>query len=105
VKLVLDLPVAADPGGQGGRASIGVAGDEVDDLDGFLSFFVTVRRTCATWAAPPNPIQAGASTALMVRRARRPWSVLTEETAAMRAQGSSLSCRYSVGMLPLTVIT
>jgi len=25
-----------------------------------LPFFVTVRRTCATWAAPANPIQAGA---------------------------------------------
>jgi hypothetical protein len=39
---------------------------------------------------------------LIVRRARRPWSVLTEETAGMRAQGSFFSCRYSVGMLPLT---
>jgi hypothetical protein len=72
VELVLDLPVAADPGGQGGRAGIGVAGDEVDDLDGFLPFFVTVRRTCATWAAPANPIQAGAKTALIVRWALRP---------------------------------
>src|SRR5213079_376440 len=68
----------------------------------FLRFFVTVRRSCATWAAPSNPIQAGASTALMVRRARRPWSVLTEETAGTAAQGSFLSCRYNVGMLALT---
>jgi len=36
VELVLDLPVAADPGGQGLRAGIAVAGDEVDDLDGLL---------------------------------------------------------------------
>ncbi len=26
----------------------------------FLSFLVTVRRSCATWAAPSNSIQAGA---------------------------------------------
>src|SRR6185437_3582454 len=88
VELVLYLPVATDPGGQGSRADIGVACDEVDDLDGLLSFLVTVRRSCATWAAPANPIQAGARTALIVRRARRPWSVLTEESAGMRAQGS-----------------
>jgi hypothetical protein len=37
-----------------------------------LPFFVTVRRNCATWAAPSNPIQAGASATLTVRRARRP---------------------------------
>ena len=37
VALVLYLPVATDPGGQGSRAGIGVAGDEVDDLDGLLS--------------------------------------------------------------------
>ena len=87
------------------RVGAAVAGDEVDDLDGLLALFVTVRRSCATWAAPSNSIQAGASAALMVRRALRPWSVLTDETAGMAAQGSFLSCRYSVGMLPLTVIT
>ena len=37
VKLVLDVPVAADPGGQGFRARAAVAGDEVNDLDGFLA--------------------------------------------------------------------
>ena len=36
MELVLDLPVPADPGGQGGGAGVAVAGDEVDDLDGFL---------------------------------------------------------------------
>ena len=41
----------------------------------------------------------------MVRRARRPRSLLTEEAAGMRAQGSFLSCRYSVGMFALTVMT
>ena len=66
---------------------------------------MTVRRSSATWAAPANSIQAGARTALMVRRDLRPWSVLTDEAAGMRAQGSFLSCRYSVGMLALTVIT
>jgi hypothetical protein len=42
---------------------------------------------------------------LIVRRTRLAVVVLTEETARMRAQGSFFSCRYSVGMLPLTVIT
>jgi hypothetical protein len=37
VKTVLDLLVAADPGGQGGRAGVAVAGDEADDLDGLLA--------------------------------------------------------------------
>ena len=41
----------------------------------------------------------------MVRRARRPWPVLTEEAEGTAAQGSSFSCRYNVGMLALTVIT
>ena len=36
VELVLYVPVAADPGGQGVRAGVAVAGDEVDDLDGLL---------------------------------------------------------------------
>jgi len=40
----------------------------------FLPFFVTVRRTCATWAAPANSVQ-----------------------------GSFFSCFYRVGMLALTV--
>ena len=71
----------------------------------FLPFFVTVRRSCATWAAPSNSTQAGASTALIVRRARRPWPVLTADTAGTPAQGSFLSCRYNVGILPLTVMT
>jgi hypothetical protein len=51
------------------------------------------RRTCATWAAPANPVQAGTSTALIVRRAR-PWPVLTAEvavTAAMPTAGSPLT--------------
>jgi hypothetical protein len=30
----------------------------------FLPFFVTVRRSCATWAAPWNSIQAGATPSL-----------------------------------------
>src|ERR1700751_3996309 len=36
VKTVLYVPVAPDPGGQGGRAGVAVAGDQVDDLDGLL---------------------------------------------------------------------
>ena len=100
VQPVLYFPVAADPGGQGGRAGVAVAGDHVDDLDGFLAVLpVTVRRSCATWAAPSNTIQAGASAALRVRRARRPWSVLTDEPAGTAAQGSFFSCPYSVGLV------
>src|SRR3984957_1812987 len=37
VELVLDVPVAADPGGQGLRGGGAVAGDQVDDLDGLLA--------------------------------------------------------------------
>lgn len=66
----------------------------------FLPFLVMVRRS---WAAPWNSIQAGATTALMVRRARQPWPVLTAETAGTPAQGSFLSCLHRVGMLALTV--
>ena len=93
MELVLDLPVAADPCGQGGRGGAASAGDEVDDLDRLLSFpfLVTVRRTWATWAAPANSIQAGTSATLIVRRARRPWSLLTDEVAGTAAQGSSFS--------------
>jgi hypothetical protein len=34
---VFYLPVAADPGCQGGRVRVAVAGNEVDDLDGLLA--------------------------------------------------------------------
>jgi hypothetical protein len=37
VKTVFYLPVAADPGGEGGWIGVAVAGDEVDDLDGLLA--------------------------------------------------------------------
>ena len=56
-------------------------------------------------SVPANSIQAGTSAALMVRRARRPWSVLTAETAGMQVQGSFFRRLYKVGMLALTVIT
>ena len=48
VKAVFYLPVAADPGGQGGRVGVAVAGDEVDDLDGLLAVPGDRRRGCAT---------------------------------------------------------
>lgn len=38
MELVLDVPVPLDPGGEGGCVGIGVAGDDVDDLDGLLSY-------------------------------------------------------------------
>ena len=93
VELVLDVPVASDPGGQGLRARAAVAGDQVDDLDSLLPFLRDRPAQLRVWAAPSNSIQAGASAALMVRRARRPWPVLTDETAGMRDQGSFFSCR------------
>jgi hypothetical protein len=38
VELVFYLPVTADPGREGGGVGSGVAGAEVDDLDGLLAF-------------------------------------------------------------------
>jgi hypothetical protein len=70
----------------------------------FLPFLVTVRRTCATWAAPSNSIQEGASAALTLRRARRPRSVLTAETRD-GGPGQLLELPVQAGMLALTVIT
>jgi len=64
--------VAADPGGQGGRAGVAVAGDEVDDFDGLLAVLRDRAAHLRDLAAPSNSIHADASTALMVRRARRP---------------------------------
>jgi hypothetical protein len=93
VEFVLYLPLAADPGREGNRVASGVAGDQVDDLDSLLPFLRDRPAQLRVWAAPSNSIQAGASAALMVRRARRPWPVLTDETAGMRDQGSFFSCR------------
>ncbi|MGW4729600.1 hypothetical protein ACWEQC_10530 [Streptomyces shenzhenensis] len=39
-------------------------------------------------AITPNSIQAGAGTASIVRRARRPWPVLTAEAAGITVRGS-----------------
>ena len=55
VQTIFYLPVALDPGSQGGRIDVPVAGDQVDDLDGLLPV-----------------LRDGAAQALMVRRARRP---------------------------------
>jgi hypothetical protein len=74
-----------------------------NSLDGAGAVMTTTLL--AAWAAPAKSIQTGASATLMVRRARRPWSVLTAEVAGMAAQGSFLSCLCKVGMLPLTVMT
>jgi hypothetical protein len=38
--------------------------------------------------APVNSIQAGTVATLIVRRARRPWSLVTVEVAGMSVQGS-----------------
>ena len=105
MKTVFYLPVAADPGGQGGRVGLAVAGNEVDDLDGLLAVPRDRASELRDLGGSGEPDEAGASTALMLRRARRPWSVLTAETAGIAVQGSFLSCRYRVGMLALTVIT
>ena len=39
MEFVLDVQVAANPGGEDSRAGITVAGDQVDDLHGFFPFF------------------------------------------------------------------
>jgi hypothetical protein len=101
----LNIPVAADPGGQGGRIGVAVAGNEVDDLDGLLAVPGDRAPQLRDLGGSGEPGPGRASTTLMVRRARRPWSVLTAETAGTAVQGSFLSCRYKVGMLALTVIT
>jgi hypothetical protein len=90
--------VAADPGGR-------VAGSALRSLvmrqatsTVFWPFLVTVRPSCATWAAASDSVQAGASTVLMVRRARRPWSALPAEwrgwrpRAAFSAAGTASAC-------------
>ena len=105
MELVLYLPVAADPGGQGGRVRVAVAGDQVHDLDGLPAFLRDRAAQLRDLGGAAELDPGRASATLIVRRALRPWSVLTAETAGTAAQGSFLSCRYSVGMLPLTVIT
>ena len=105
VKPVSCLPVAADPGRQGGGTGVAAAGNEVHDLDGLLAF---PRDRAADLRDPGGAGEtgpAGTSTALIVRRARRPWPVLTAEVAGIAVQGSFLSCLSRAGMLALTVIT
>jgi hypothetical protein len=58
---------------------VAVGGSDVSVAVPAQPFFVTVRHTCATWAAPSNSIQAGTSKALIVWQARRPWPVLTQQ--------------------------
>jgi hypothetical protein len=79
---------AAAVGRPSSRAGTPVAGDQVDDLDGPLAL---LRDGAAQLGGPANPIQAGASTTLIVRRARRPWSVLTDELAGMAALVGSIT--------------
>jgi hypothetical protein len=60
-----------------------------------------VRDLGGTVEPGPGRRQRG----LELRRARRPWPVLTGETEGVQAQGNFLSCSYRPGMLALTVIT
>ena len=85
----LYVPVAADPGGQGGRAGVAVAGDQVPDLDGLLAFLGHRAAQLSDLGGAGEPGPGGASAALMVRRARPPWSVLTAETEGTAAQAAS----------------
>jgi hypothetical protein len=75
VKTVFCLPVAADPGGQGGRVRVAVAGDEVDDLGGLAAL---VRDRAAqlrdlSGAGEPDPcrgqrgLDGAAGAAAMIR--------------------------------------
>src|SRR5512140_556292 len=105
VKAVFYLPVAPHPGRQGGGIGVAVAGNEVDDFDGLLSVPGDGAAQLRDLGRAGDSIQAGTSATLIVRRVRRPWSVLTAENAGTAAQGSFFSRLYRVGMLPLTVIT
>jgi hypothetical protein len=69
VKAVFYFTVAADPGGQGAGPASRSLMIRYTTSTVFLPFRVTVRRSCVTWAAPSNSIQAGASATLIVRRA------------------------------------
>ena len=84
----------------GGFAVLGIAGR----LTG-LNLAWCFQPTIAVIAAALGMAIYGASATLIVRRACRPWSLLTEDTDGMRVHGSFLSCRCRVGMLALTVIT
>jgi hypothetical protein len=53
----------------------------------FLTFLVVVRRICATCRAAVKPIQAGASTVLIVLVVRRPCPSRVAEYAGTSFQG------------------
>jgi hypothetical protein len=94
------VPVAADPGGQGGRVGVAVAGDEVDDLDGLLAVLrdraAQLSDLGGAGELDPGWCQRGLDGAA----ALRPWSVLAADTAGTAAQGSFFSCRYNVACWP-----
>jgi len=67
------VPVAADPGGQGGRSGVAVAGDEVDDLDGLRDRAAQLRDLGGAVEVDPGWCQSGldgAAGAAAVVRAR-----------------------------------
>ena len=78
-------------------------GEQVDDSTLLRPPLVAVRRTWASWAAPGNSTQAGASITLMVRVTRRPCPVLVTRRAGTSFHGSFLHAECSRGWLPLIV--
>jgi len=105
VKAVFDLLVAAGPGGQGGRAGIAVAGDEVDDFDSLLPVLrdraAQLRDLGSALELDPGRRQNG------LGGATGPASVIRAHGrhGGTADQGSFFSCRYNAGMLALTVIS
>ena len=97
--------MAPDPGGQGGRVGVFVAGDQVDDLDGLLPVLCDGAAQLRDLGGAVEPDPGRRERRLDGAAVWRPWSLPTEETAGFAAQGSFLSCVYKVGTLALTVIT
>ena len=97
--------MAPDPGGQGGRAGVFVAGDQVDDLDGLLP---VLRDGAAQLRDLGGAVELDPG-----RRERRLDGAAGLAAVVLAhggdggdcAQGSFLSFLYKVGMLALTVIT
>ena len=105
MKAVFYFPVAADPGGQGGRVGAAVASDEVDDLDGLPAVLrdraAQLRDLGGALEPDPGRRQRG------LDRAAGPAAVIRAHgrDGGDGGPGQLLQLPYKVGMLPLTVIT
>ena len=102
VEPVLDSPVPLDPGGNllGLGIGHGQGADQVDHLN-MLPALDSPGASDLDHLRSPGEV--GASTALTVRRTRRPWPVSTLETDGTFFQGRALRVRCRLFWLPLTV--